>query len=637
MLKYYGFKRNVYFTRISGQPILFCEGYIFKPDLDKSRGLLNRVTMNWYISGESGIQNASQLSSGLWIADPEDNPFAKSLGLVKERINDTWLDEMTAIWMISSDYLNESLLDSKVAFNPSDHQAFLLSMYSRDDLIYALAVLNNATFQAGGTDFILNYVKQFLNPKVYSTILGLVNGKGENRRVFLTRATILRTMRIVAENSPSSEKAADSVSSERHRKYLRLDLILCAVLLVHVVGEQMKAPRTSSDSTTVAKDFGIAPDLILELICSGALVRTENVGNLIGRTRLLYVEYAPRVSRFTLKLPILEFIREAIGMPFDDYLSIGFALWAFTESKKDLQAPLISIDSGVFQKISSGSINRFLDLYSQSIDEFSGKCRNSIGSWQMHPIQDRPLLREGQQVLVLDQQYLLDCFTRGLYWRIHDHARDVYGDDERKKWTQFYAEMHEAMVGSYFRSFALEYVGERTTFFGEEKLKLAFPEGADVNQYLKDLNKMVLGKVTQLDSTANNLLLSEQPKASPLKAAAKRIYPIVITGGIFTSNPYSNKFIDKEITSAGLLTDPRVEPLSILDLRDLEEAEGIKVRDGVTLLQLIVSWKSTSPDISLSDWIRTEDKRKGQTQIRSGALREALGQTLDQIVNSLAT
>ena len=474
-------------------------------------------------------------------------------------------------------------------------------------------------------------------------------------------------MRIVAENSPSSEKAADSVSSERHRKYLRLDLILCAVLLVHVVGEQMKAPRTSSDSTTVAKDFGIAPDLILELICSGALVRTENVGNLIGRTRLLYVEYAPRVSRFTLKLPILEFIREAIGMPFDDYLSIGFALWAFTESKKDLQAPLISIDSGVFQKISSGSINRFLDLYSQSIDEFSGKCRNSIGSWQMHPIQDRPLLREGQQVLVLDQQYLLDCFTRGLYWRIHDHARDVYGDDERKKWTQFYAEMHEAMVGSYFRSFALEYVGERTTFFGEEKLKLAFPEGqvcdfgldfgeavilgeaqsgqfarntiqgADVNQYLKDLNKMVLGKVTQLDSTANNLLLSEQPKASPLKAAAKRIYPIVITGGIFTSNPYSNKFIDKEITSAGLLTDPRVEPLSILDLRDLEEAEGIKVRDGVTLLQLIVSWKSTSPDISLSDWIRTEDKRKGQTQIRSGALREALGQTLDQIVNSLAT
>ena len=617
MLKYYGFKRNVYFTRISGQPILFCEGYIFKPDLDKSRGLLNRVTMNWYISGESGIQNASQLSSGLWIADPEDNPFAKSLGLVKERINDTWLDEMTAIWMISSDYLNESLLDSKVAFNPSDHQAFLLSMYSRDDLIYALAVLNNATFQAGGTDFILNYVKQFLNPKVYSTILGLVNGKGENRRVFLTRATILRTMRIVAENSPSSEKAADSVSSERHRKYLRLDLILCAVLLVHVVGEQMKAPRTSSDSTTVAKDFGIAPDLILELICSGALVRTENVGNLIGRTRLLYVEYAPRVSRFTLKLPILEFIREAIGMPFDDYLSIGFALWAFTESKKDLQAPLISIDSGVF--------------------------------------------------LVLDQQYLLDCFTRGLYWRIHDHARDVYGDDERKKWTQFYAEMHEAMVGSYFRSFALEYVGERTTFFGEEKLKLAFPEGqvcdfgldfgeavilgeaqsgqfarntiqgADVNQYLKDLNKMVLGKVTQLDSTANNLLLSEQPKASPLKAAAKRIYPIVITGGIFTSNPYSNKFIDKEITSAGLLTDPRVEPLSILDLRDLEEAEGIKVRDGVTLLQLIVSWKSTSPDISLSDWIRTEDKRKGQTQIRSGALREALGQTLDQIVNSLAT
>ena len=158
-----------------------------------------------------------------------------------------------------------------------------------------------------------------------------------------------------------------------------------------------------------------------------------------------------------------------------------------------------------------------------------------------------------------------------------------------------------------------------------------------MNQYLKDLNKMVLGKVTQLDSTANNLLLSEQPKASPLKAAAKRIYPIVITGGIFTSNPYSNKFIDKEITSAGLLTDPRVEPLSILDLRDLEEAEGIKVRDGVTLLQLIVSWKSTSPDISLSDWIRTEDKRKGQTQIRSGALREALGQTLDQIVNSLAT
>ena len=65
--------------------------------------------------------------------------------------------------------------------------------------------------------------------------------------------------------------------------------------------------------------------------------------------------------------------------------------------------------------------------------------------WQMLPLQTRPLLRIGDDVVVLDEPFLLEAVTTGLYWRVSDHVRK---DDPEawKPWSVAYAEMIEALA-----------------------------------------------------------------------------------------------------------------------------------------------------------------------------------------------
>jgi hypothetical protein len=64
-----------------------------------------------------------------------------------------------------------------------------------------------------------------------------------------------------------------------------------------------------------------------------------------------------------------------------------------------------------------------------------------VPPWQMRPLQARPLLRLGDDVVVLDERHLVERVTRGLYWLVHDHEKETYGDKARGAWTQVWSGM----------------------------------------------------------------------------------------------------------------------------------------------------------------------------------------------------
>ncbi len=72
----------------------------------------------------------------------------------------------------------------------------------------------------------------------------------------------------------------------------------------------------------------------------------------------------------------------------------------------------------------------------------------------MGPIQARPLLRLGDDVVVLDERYLIERVTRGLYWLVHDHEKQVHGENARRAWTQVWGEMIETRVEDQLRQMA---------------------------------------------------------------------------------------------------------------------------------------------------------------------------------------
>jgi hypothetical protein len=291
-------------------------------------------------------------------------------------------------------------------------------------------------------------------------------------------------------------------------------------------------------------------------------------------------------------------LEEATGLDFDDLTALGFGFYAAALAYR----PDTPVAVNAFANIAIGrpTIERFLGLFSSTADELGEALRDCQLPWQMLPLAERPLLRVGDNVIVLDERYLLDRVTRGLYWPVHDQEKQL-GEQARVLWTQAYGEMIESRAEDQLRQLAPPLVASAaSTFFTEEDLRRAFPSsknadvgidfGADVvlaeivsatvtvatretpdaESFRKDAEKIVMKKARQLHATAVNLLADPQPADSPLRAPARRVFPVVVCGGQFPVNPITLRDVKRQLAAEGLLTDGRIQPLVLLDLEELE-------------------------------------------------------------------
>jgi hypothetical protein len=226
-------------------------------------------------------------------------------------------------------------------------------------------------------------------------------------------------------------------------------------------------------------------------------------------------------------------------------------------------------------------------------------------------------------VVVLDERCLIERVTRGLYWLVHDHEKQVYGENARRAWTQVWGEMIETRVEDQLRQMAPSLVGRQRAFFTEEDLQAAFPgskscdagidfggdvvlaevmsgtvktqtrELAQASAFEQDAERLVLDKAPQLYATAANLLRVPRSAASPLQASPGRIFPVVIVGGQFPVNPLTVRYLAEQLAAEGHQPDSTMQPLLVLDLEELEGCQALCQRRALTLPQLLDAWQNS--------------------------------------------
>jgi len=308
----------------------------------------------------------------------------------------------------------------------------------------------------------------------------------------------------------------------------------------------------------------------VELIC-----RNERADVLLARTRMLWTTYGNQIDlgKLHLRDRPLALLREATGLDLDDIAALTVAYHGYIRAHQPGQPAGVDAFAGI--PIERPIIEAYLGLFASTPDELAAKLDACPGSWQMLPIQERPLLRVGDVILVLNEQYLIERATQGLYWFVHDHERDLDSKRGRPRWNNAHAAMVELRVEDQLRRQAPPLIGVAgKTFFTEEDLQAAFPgtmntdagidygdqvmlaeivttqvtvptrENADVTALNKDIEKFFLHKAEQLDVTAANLLSDPQPANSPLTAPAPRILPVAIRGGQFPLNPVTRRHIE---------------------------------------------------------------------------------------------
>ena len=605
----------------------------------------------------------SKSSSGIWIADNDPRPFATKLGLTKKSETSGWLDDYTGIWMVLSDYLELNKFGKNRQEQIEKFLNGLLVQTNKADLIHVLAMLNNSHGEKEFEKKLLEYLDIALRPGLSTKIRACLSATGVENRKLLARVTIMRAMRYIAEANWIPETGP---SSDQESEFDTNQLLARVIMLVHAIGEITSSE--SFKSISGQQSFGGTQiETAAFLFCTGAFARVEDEGNLIGRTKLLYEEIHSEVTKYSLPVSMENLLHLALGMPLNDFLYIGFSIWSKTADSSHYTTPMFKFSEVTLPGVSSELIEKFLDKHMQTLEEFRIKCSEFTGDWEMHVITEKPLLRISDFVLILDGDSFIQLFTRGIFWRIHDYIRDHLNDSQRNNWFQFYGEMHEILVKRYAKAMAPSIVGGQTAFFEESELSKSFNQRkvcdcgvdfgneillleaqsgqfkkqvvstGDLKEFQRDLERMVLIKTIQLDSTVQLLIDEELISKSPLKRTANSIYAFVVVGGQFPHNPAITRYLNDSLQERNLLTQGINRAFAILDYRDLEELDASRIHQGVTAMHIIKEWYSQfEGQDSLSDWIRKRTKEIGTPAARSEIISVKLNSFFEYVDSKIA-
>src|SRR5271163_863748 len=90
----------------------------------------------------------------------------------------------------------------------------------------------------------------------------------------------------------------------------------------------------------------------MEMIANNLFYDRDDVGDLLARYRMLWLDYGARLERLQPRLPPAEMLREAAGIGLDEMITLGFLYEDFYNSHRphralNQAAPLRPLPDGV--------------------------------------------------------------------------------------------------------------------------------------------------------------------------------------------------------------------------------------------------------------------------------------------------
>ena len=430
--------------------------------------------MNFEVSPWSGLlRPATGLApSGNWtdagLLVPDLSVTAAHLGLVRTGESSPWFDEYVKQYLTSADYFTP-LIAAGLPADPASLINSLLLLHPREVYLSVLTALNHAAHYPELAEVYRGRFLARLTPAMADHVSRVLDGKVDgNERALLARQPVLRAMRTVL----TFRRPEDAPPSESMRALAPgMDPELCGMLMVHLTAAQQQSERTVGEPV-----FGGLPEsLAMEMVANGLFHGGEQPDVLLARTRMLWETYGSQIDLERLKVRArpLDLLREATGLDFDDIAALTFAYHGYIRTYQPGLSPAVNAFAGI--AVSRETVETYLASFASTVDELAGKLEASPGAWQMLPIQERPLLRIGDALLVLDDQYLIERATQGLYWFVHEHERGLDGKQGWTRWNNAYASMVERRVEDQLRRMAPSLLGGDRAFFTEENLQAAFP------------------------------------------------------------------------------------------------------------------------------------------------------------------
>ena len=163
------------------------------------------------------------------------------------------------------------------------------------------------------------------------------------------------------------------------------------MLLVHLVAAQLRAPQTAGGRLIGGLPEGPAT----EMVANGLFHSNEWPDVLLARARMLWSTYGSQIDLDKLRQRArpLDLLREATGLDFEDIAALTVAYYGYIRALQPGGLPGVNPFAGI--SINCETVETYLGSFASTPDGLADKLDACPGSWQMLPIQERPLLRIG--------------------------------------------------------------------------------------------------------------------------------------------------------------------------------------------------------------------------------------------------
>lgn len=541
--------------------------------------------------------------------------------------------------------LDAYLGDSGISGDPEDAvEAVTQEIVSSHDpnvLLAQIAFLNKLSAKPGEARRLIAGYADLLRPDLRANFEDLLRrARAEGMQTHLvSRQGTLAAARTVLESVD-----AGAWEQEEGAGSLEAPTLGVTIMLVHAVSSNMSELRdVQAGDGSIRHLIGNMPaNLTMELVRLGLLGKNDDEYSLIDRTLRIWQELATTTLRTQLRMPPRELLEEALGgVSFENFFALGMYLWAYAKSRDPLKGDrLMTLPPelpGVV--IEPDIVEEFFERVVASPEWFAREFEGRKSAYDFLPFEKRPVLRLADELLVVDETYLLEKFTStGLFWTVHDNERDNHTDRDRKRWNQAHGEMVENLVTE--RLFetapaASDRSGGRS-YYSEDEMKAAYPKkrvadaAVDYGEYLllvevtggqlvvdtritgdpekfeKDTQKLVLEEAEQLHSACQSLLADQQKLTGYAPPANRTIMPIIVVGGGYPADALSRGYVEDVLQEKGWLQDPAIGSLCILDLMEVEMLESLH-EQGKNPGWLLSRWKRSGlKDVAFKNFVVTE-------------------------------
>jgi hypothetical protein len=397
------------------------------------------------------------------------------------------------------------------------------------------------------------------------------------------------------------------------------DVIVELLLMSAEFLDQIELPESRRDLEQI---------LIAHQVRSYLISPTEQVRYMIPRASLLYLKLPldPELRSDSDFLDLPAAFRTATGFDLKDYLAFGVAifLWFSQQShlRRTYQQQRESLNPHTFfseSKINPNYARRLLDTFVHTYDTaraaFDARLPDAHRlTYDFLPFIARPLYQIRDNIIVpIHLGYLEARFTNAIYWTISDSLPN----HDRLRFRRFFGRIfenyvrrallraipdHPSLARRLFPEFTystphgdrktsdLVVLYPRTAIFIEvtaTRIRLeATAISGDLRAFEEDVGKIILANARQMTHRIRDFRQGLYAFAGVTRNDIDRIFPVVVTiNSIPESTPIWNHILGM-LTDRGLLMEPGVERLQLIDVEELDMLEPV-LSQGLSLLDIL--------------------------------------------------